>query len=79
MHLLLRHFEEMPVKLQALARNQQKFRSLTINSIRILDSAAHLPSSLSILADILKKDKTHSYSLFRQSSLIKKIDFEKKK
>ena len=77
--MLLRYFEEAPVKLQALARNQQRFRTLTINNMRILDSAAHLPSSLSKLADILRQDANHQYPLFRQSSIINNISTEERK
>ena len=47
-------------KLSALARNRQRMRTIQINSFLLLDSTAHLPSSLSKLADTLKLNKKHA-------------------
>ena len=66
-------------KFRALAKNQQRLRTLQINSFLLLDSSAHLPSSLHQLAESLKLDKNHKYSLFFQSSILKSIKEEDKK
>lgn len=66
-------------KIEALARNGQRFRTLTLNGYQILDSCAHLPSSLDHLSAILRSDETHTYPLLRQSSIIKKIQSEEEK
>ena len=58
-------------KLSALARNRQRLRTIQINSFLLLDSTAHLPSSLAKLAETLKSNKNHSYSIFKQSSILK--------
>ena len=68
-------------KLSALARNRQRLRTIQINSFLLLDSTAHLPSSLAKLAETLKLNKNHPYSIFKQSSVLstKSCDKEKTK
>ena len=78
-HLLLKHMTGGIDKLTALARNRQRMRTIQINSFLLLDSTAHLPSSLAKLAETLKLNKNHSYSIFKQSSILKTITSEKEK
>ena len=64
-------FEGKRVHVSGLAENTEKFKTLTINHITFLDSAAFLNCKLEHLASDLAKTPNYPYSILDQVSLYK--------
>ena len=64
-------------KLEALARNSERFRTIDLNSYRFLDSLAFLNGSLSDLADDLVQSG-HHFPLLEKTGMIAEGDVESK-
>ena len=62
-----------------LARNQEKFRSITIGSFTIRDSLEHIPSSLDSLMGDLCKDQSFSFPLLQQFEPYVKLSQRRKR
>ena len=62
-----------------LAKNQEKFRSITIGKFTIRDSLEHIPSSLDSLMTDLCKDKSFSFPILRQFEPYVKLHQRKKR
>ena len=74
-HLLLKHYQSSFFKKKSpsiLSKNSEQFRSLSIGIYELLDSMAHLNSSLEKLASNYKLGN-HSYKLLKQASFIKNL------
>ena len=61
-----------------LARNQEKFRSITVGRFAIRDSLEHIPSSLDSLMGDLCKDRSFSFPILRQFKPYVKLSQRKK-
>ena len=75
-HLIV---EKMDGATKVLARNQEKFRSITIGRFSIRDSLEHIPSSLDSLMRDLCKDQSFSFPILRQFEQYVKLPQRKKR
>ena len=65
--------EKLQTKAEVMARNQEKFRMLSIGRFQIKDSLEHIPSSLDALVSDLCKDVNFNFPLLRQFEVIQKL------
>ena len=80
-HFLMQEIGNIPgvVKFNALPYNQERFRTLEINSFQLKDSLSFLNASLSELMGNLVKNKQHNFPIMDQLGLYGKKEVEKKK
>ena len=74
-HLLM---QKMEGSVNVLAKNQEKFWTITIGKFQIRDSLEHVPSSLEVLMSDLCKDKTFTFPLLKQFDPYKKLSARQK-
>ena len=70
--------EKLENKAKIMARNQEKFRTLSIGRFQIKDSLEHIPSSLDALVSDLCKDNNFNFPLLRQFEVLQKLKPRKK-
>ena len=70
--------EKLKIKAKVMARNQEKFRTLSIGRFQIKDSLEHIPSSLDALVSDLCKDDNFNFPLLRQFEVLQKLKQRKK-
>ena len=70
--------EKLETKAKIMARNQEKFRTLSIGRFQIKDSLEHIPSSLDALVSELCKDNSFDFPLLHQFEIVQKLKQRKK-
>ena len=70
--------EKLETKAKIVARNQEKFRTLSIGRFQIKDSLEHIPSSLDALVSDLCKDDSFDFPLLRQFEIVQKLKQRKR-
>ena len=65
--------EKLENKAEVIARNQEKFRTLSIGRFQIQDSLEHIPSSLDALVSDLCKDSNFNFPLLHQFEVIQNL------
>ena len=70
--------EKLKTKAKIMARNQEKFRTLSIGRFQIKDSLEHIPSSLDALVSDLCKDNSFDFPLLHQFEIVQKLKQRKK-
>ena len=70
--------EKLETKAKIMARNEEKFRTLSIGRFQIKDSLEHIPSSLDALVSDLCKDDSFKFPLLRQFEIVQKLKRRKK-
>ena len=70
--------EKLKIKAKVMARNQEKFRTLSIGRFQIKDYLEHIPSSLDALVSDLCKDDNFNFPLLRQFEVLQKLKHRKK-
>ena len=80
LHLIL---EELDVKKYryppgVLAKNTEKFRSLTLGKFTLQDSLEHMPASLDTLVQDLKNNKNFNFPIVRQMKRYRKMPARQK-
>ena len=63
---------------QVLARNSEKFRTLTLGRFKLQDSLEHMPASLDALVQDLKNSNNFTFPIVRQMERYKKIPARQK-
>ena len=63
---------------RVMARNQEKFRSISIGKFQIKDSLEHIPASLDSLVEDLCKDKSFAFPILSQFETYAKLRQRKK-
>ena len=81
MHLLIEEFQlhTSVRKPRILAKNSERFRTLTINRFIIQDSLEHMPTSLDALVTDLNKTKNFTFPIVRQMRRFEKLRWRKRK
>lgn len=62
---------------KVMAKNQEKFRSITLGKFRIMDSLEHIPAGLSVLMQDLCNDKSFNFPILRQYDIYKRLHKKK--
>lgn len=65
--------KENSMRVSAIARNTEKFRSVTIGPFQLVDSLSFLNTSLDKAVDVLARDK-HAFTLLDQFPYLRKLD-----
>ena len=76
-HHIIKYLDK-EMKISALPKNHQSFRTVTVGNYTFKDTAAFLQSSLDKLSHALLGDGEHDYPFFKQSPLIKNMPEEKR-
>ena len=63
---------------KVLAKNSEKFRTLTLGKFKLQDSLEHMPASLDALVQDLKKSHNFNFPIVRQMERYKKIPARQK-
>jgi hypothetical protein len=79
-HFLIRclQADDRIKRIEGLAYNSEKFRTISINSYVFLDSLSFLTASLSELVSDLSKNKHHTFPILQQMKLYTKYEMKKK-
>ena len=81
MHLLIEEFQ-MHTTVKApkiLAKNSERFRTLTLGRFIIQDSLEHMPASLDALVKDLNQTKNFTFPIVRQMRRFKNLNWRRKK
>ena len=78
-HFIIAQLDARFEKISVLAKNSEQFRSISLNSFRLLDSIDHLPASLDELVEDLKRDNRVKFQYLLQWSELIGLDADEKK
>ena len=81
MHLLIEEFQlhTSVHKTKILAKNSERFRTLTLNRFIIQDSLEHMPASLDALVQDLNQTENFTFPIIRQMRRFEKLKWRQKK
>ena len=81
MHLLMEEFQmhSTVAEPKILAKNSERFRTLTLGKFRIQDSLEHMPASLDALVKDLNQTENFTFPIVRQMQRFKKLKERKRK
>lgn len=80
MHLLMEEFQmhTYVVEPKILAKNSERFRTLTLGKFKIQDSLEHMPASLDALVKDLNQTENFTFPIVRQMQCYKKLKWRQK-